>query len=44
VPTYDDRNLRELIVFPYRLIYRVMTDRIYVIAVFHGAQQLPDSL
>ncbi len=44
VPTYDDRNLRELIVFPYRLIYRVMTDRIYVVAVFHGAQQLPDSL
>jgi plasmid stabilization system protein ParE len=44
VPSYDDRNLRELIVFPYRLIYRVMIDRIYVIAVFHGAQQLPDSL
>ena len=44
VPTYDDRNLRELIVFPYRLIYRVKTDRIYVIAVFHGAQQLPDTL
>ena len=44
VPTYDDPNLRELIVYPYRLIYRVTTDRIYVIAVFHGAQQLPDSL
>jgi len=44
VPTYDDPNLRELIVYPYRLIYRVMTDRLYVIAVFHGAQQLPDSL
>jgi len=44
VPGYDDRNLRELIVFPYRLIYRATTDCIYVIAVFHGAQQLPDSL
>ncbi len=44
VPDYDDRNLRELIVFPYRLIYRATTDCIYVIAVFHGAQQLPDSL
>jgi toxin ParE1/3/4 len=44
VPVYDDPNLRELIVYPYRLIYRVMTDRIYVIAVFHGAQRLPDSL
>ena len=44
VPTYDDPNLRELIVYPYRLIYRVLPDRIDVIAVFHGAQQLPDSL
>jgi plasmid stabilization system protein ParE len=44
VPLYDDRNLRELIAYPYRLIYRVTTDCIYVIAVFHGAQQLPESL
>lgn len=44
VPKFDDENLRELIVYPYRLIYRVMTDRLYVIAVFHGARQLPDSL
>jgi toxin ParE1/3/4 len=44
VPEFDDRNLRELIVYPYRLIYRAMTDHIDVIAVFHGAQRLPDSL
>lgn len=44
VSAYDDRNLRELIVYPYRLIYRVMTDRIDVIAVFHGAQQLPETM
>jgi toxin ParE1/3/4 len=44
VPMYEDRNLRELIVYPYRLIYRVKSDRIDVIAVFHGAQQLPDTL
>jgi plasmid stabilization system protein ParE len=44
VPLYDDRNLCELIAYPYRLIYRVTTDCIYVIAVFHGAQQLPESL
>ena len=43
VPQYDDENLRELIVYPYRLIYRVKTDCIDVIAVFHGAQQLPDT-
>jgi len=44
VPKYDNPELRELIVFPYRLVYRLKPDRIDVIAVFHGAQQLPDSL
>lgn len=44
VPKYDDENLRELISRPYRLIYRIKPDRIDIIAVFHGAQQLPDSL
>ncbi len=44
VPKYDDENLRELIDHPYRLIYRIKPDRIDIIAVFHGAQQLPDSL
>ena len=44
VPKYDDENLRELIMHPYRLIYRIRPDRIDIIAVFHGAQQLPDSL
>ena len=44
VPKYDDENLRELIMRPYRLIYRIKPDRIDIIAVFHGAQQLPDSL
>jgi plasmid stabilization system protein ParE len=41
---YDDENLRELIAHPYRLVYRIKPDRIDIIAVFHGAQQLPDSL
>jgi plasmid stabilization system protein ParE len=44
VPEYGGLQLRELIVFPYRLIYRVNSDRIDVIAVFHGAQLLPESL
>lgn len=44
VPKYDDANLRELIVYPYRLMYRLKTDRIDIIAVFHGVQQLPESL
>lgn len=44
VPEYEDKDLRELIVFPYRLVYRVRSDRLDVIAVFHGAQQLPKTL
>ena len=44
VPKYDDESLRELIVNPYRLVYRLKPDRIDIIAVFHSAQQLPDSL
>ena len=44
VPNYDDIHLRELIVHPYRLIYRIKGDRIDVIAVFHGARQLPEEL
>jgi toxin ParE1/3/4 len=44
VPKYDDPNLRELIVGSYRLIYHITPDHIDILAVFHGAQQLPDSL
>jgi len=44
VPEYEDRQLRELIVFPYRLVYRIRPDRLDIIAVFHGAQRLPESL
>jgi toxin ParE1/3/4 len=44
VPKYDNPNLRELIVGSYRIIYRITSDLIEILAVFHGAQQLPDSL
>jgi len=44
VPRYDNITLRELIVYPYRLIYRLRPERIDIVAVFHGAQQLPDTL
>ncbi len=44
VPEYEDQQLRELIVFPYRLVYRTGRDRLDIIAIFHGAQKLPESL
>ena len=43
-PEYETEDLRELIEFPYRIIYHVLTDRIEVLAVFHGAQELSDAL
>ena len=44
IPEYEDVELRELIEPPYRLLYRVNGERIDVIAIFHGAQRLPDRL
>jgi toxin ParE1/3/4 len=43
VPEYDDSTIRELIVAPYRLLYRhnERRDRVQVIAVIHGSRQLP---
>lgn len=42
VPEYEDASIRELLEYPYRIIYRVREDRIDVVSVVHGARQLPD--
>jgi len=44
VPQYDAEDIREIIERPYRIIYRIKSDTIDVLAVLHGAQMLPDSL
>ena len=44
VPEYDLDDVRELIERPYRIIYRIRRERIEVLAVIHGAQQLPEDL
>ena len=41
VPEYDDPSIREVIEGPYRVIYRIDSDAIVVLAVIHGARQLP---
>jgi toxin ParE1/3/4 len=40
VSEYMDENIREVIDRPYRIIYRIHTDRIDILAVIHGAQEL----
>jgi toxin ParE1/3/4 len=40
VPEYEDESLRELLERPYRIVYRVLPDRVDVVAVVHGARRM----
>ena len=40
VPEYDDDDIRELLVYSYRIIYRVQGDEVIVGAVIHGKRLL----
>ncbi len=44
VPEASALDIRELIEFPYRIIYRVHHETIEVLAVIHGRQDLPSHL
>jgi toxin ParE1/3/4 len=41
VPEFDRDDLREVLVRPYRSIYNVRSDDCYVVAVIHGARDVP---
>ena len=40
VPEIDDPAIRERFVYSYRVIYRVATDRLLIVAVVHGRRLL----
>jgi toxin ParE1/3/4 len=40
VPEFDDKNIRELVVYSYRIIYRLQEDEVLVVAVIHGKRIL----
>lgn len=44
VPEYDRPDIRELVESPWRILYRYAegSGTVYVLAVVHGRQQLPD--
>lgn len=42
VPEYDADDIREVIEYPYRIIYRIKPEVIDVIAVIHSARLLPE--
>jgi plasmid stabilization system protein ParE len=37
VPEISDESIRELLVSPYRLIYRIAPDRVLILTLVHGA-------
>lgn len=43
VPEATDENIRELIYRTYRIIYRVSTHRVSILAVIHGARDISSS-
>jgi toxin ParE1/3/4 len=40
VPEFDDENVRELLVYSYRIIYRLQKDAVVIAAVIHGKRIL----
>ena len=44
VPEYSREDIREVIERPHRIIYLVKERRIDVLAVLHGAQQVPPAM
>ena len=40
VPEFDEENLRELLVYSYRIIYRIQRDDVLIVAVIHGKRIL----
>ena len=44
VPEYKTEDIREIIEKPYRIIYRIKSDKIDILAVIHGAKLLPEKM
>jgi plasmid stabilization system protein ParE len=43
VPEFEERELREIFVQSYRIIYRVEQDCLTILTIVHGARNLPDT-
>lgn len=40
VPEAEEENIREILFYNYRIIYRVETERILILTIIHGARDL----
>lgn len=43
VPEIEDSNIRELIIYSYRLIYKISPNRTEILAIIHGKQHFPEA-
>jgi toxin ParE1/3/4 len=43
VPEVEDPNIRELIIYSYRLIYEISQKRIEILTIIHGKQDFSKS-
>lgn len=44
VPERQDPEIREVIVTPYRIVYRLRTDVVEIATVFRGSREFPESV
>ena len=40
VPEFGDESIRELLVKPYRLVYKMTYEHVFIVAFIHGAERL----
>ncbi len=43
VPEIGDENIRELIIYSYRLLYEISPKRIEILAIIHGKQDISET-
>ncbi len=42
VPEYQDKTIREILCSNYRIIYRVRSNEVVILAIIHGAREIND--
>ena len=40
VPEFGDQEIREIVVYSYRVIYRIQTEELIIVAIVHGKRDL----
>ena len=40
VPEFGDESIRELLVKPYRLVYKITDEHVFIVAFIHGSRRL----